>query len=59
LLVTLLSPVLPRLAEDAAAFLRSENDWDDLDHPLLNHAIRPYQHLLQRVAVPPDFGGII
>ncbi|MGC8504171.1 MAG: methionine--tRNA ligase [Acidithiobacillus sp.] len=49
LLVTLLSPVLPRLTADAMAFLQTRNDWEGLDQPLLNHPIQPYQHLLQRM----------
>ncbi|MHB8248956.1 MAG: methionine--tRNA ligase [Acidithiobacillus sp.] len=49
LLVTLLSPVLPRLTADAMAFLHTQNDWEGLDQPLLNHPIQPYQHLLQRM----------
>ncbi len=49
LLVTLLSPVLPRLTADAMTFLQSRNDWEGLDQPLLNHSIQPYQHLLQRM----------
>ncbi len=49
LLVTLLSPVLPRLTADAMTFLQTRNDWEGLDQPLLNHSIQPYQHLLQRM----------
>ncbi len=49
LLVTLLSPVLPRLTADAMAFLHTQNDWEGLDQPLLDHPIQPYQHLLQRM----------
>ena len=49
LLITLLSPVLPRLAERSCAFLRCELNWDELRDPLLQHAIEPYSHLLQRM----------
>ncbi|MHB0887852.1 methionine--tRNA ligase [Acidithiobacillus sp.] len=49
LLVTLLSPVLPRLTADAMTFLQTRNDWEGLDQPLLDHPIQPYQHLLQRM----------
>ena len=49
LLITLLSPVLPRLAERSCTFLRCELNWDELRDPLLQHAIEPYSHLLQRM----------
>ena len=49
LLINLLSPVLPRLAERSCAFLRCELSWDQLRDPLLQHAIEPYSHLLQRM----------
>ncbi|MEL5848783.1 MAG: methionine--tRNA ligase [Candidatus Igneacidithiobacillus chanchocoensis] len=49
LLITLLSPVLPRLSQRAFDFLRSELAWDAVAHPLLGHEIAPFTHLLQRM----------
>jgi methionyl-tRNA synthetase len=49
LLITLLSPVLPRLSQRAFDFLRSELAWDAVAQPLLGHEIAPYSHLLQRM----------
>ncbi len=49
LLATLLSPVVPRLAERSMAFLQCTLDWDALETPLLGHAIQVYDHLLQRM----------
>ncbi|MBU2753735.1 methionine--tRNA ligase [Acidithiobacillus sp. CV18-2] len=49
LLITLLSPVLPRLAQRSCAFLRCELSWDGVQQPLLAHGIEPYSHLLQRM----------
>jgi methionyl-tRNA synthetase len=46
-----LAPVLPRLAGDAAAFLRADvAAWSDAGTPLPEgHAIAPYRHLMTRV----------
>ena len=50
LLMIYLSPVLPKIAADAAAFLQVPPwQWDDLHKPLLNHTIARFQPLLQRV----------
>ncbi len=49
LLVTLLSPVVPQLAERSMAFLQSTLDWNALETPLLGHTIQVYEHLLQRM----------
>jgi len=52
-LITLLSPVIPRTAEAAGEFLRRPvsrpGDWDALDEPLTSHRIGRYDHLLKRV----------
>ena len=52
-LITCLSPVLPRTAQGAEAFLNCTvsqgGDWDALDEPLVSHRIDKYDHLLQRV----------
>ncbi len=49
ILVTLLSPVIPELAHKSLAFLQTELSWTGLAQPLLQHAIQPYTHLLQRM----------
>jgi len=52
-LMTYLSPVLPRAAGQAAMFLNRSvshaGDWYALDTPLLSHCIGPYDHLMTRV----------
>ncbi len=49
-LVTYLAPVLPRLFEDAAKFLRAERlDWDSVQAPLLDHRIDRFTPLMQRI----------
>jgi methionyl-tRNA synthetase len=46
----LLAPVLPRVAVDAAAFLRAPLDrWDALGRPLLDHVIGDYAPLFTRI----------
>lgn len=50
LLITYLKPVLPRMAEASELFLNCEPlTWDSPKTPLLNHDIRPFKPLLQRV----------
>jgi len=50
LLTLFLSPVLPRLTNQAAAFLGVPNlTWKDVDKLLLRHSITPYQHLMTRI----------
>ena len=50
LLITYLKPVLPRMAEASELFLNCEPlTWDSPNSPLLNHDIRPFTPLLQRV----------
>jgi len=49
LLVTLLSPVVPRLARRSLDFLHCSLDWEATSEPLLDHEIAPYRHLLQRM----------
>lgn len=45
-----LKPVLPQISHEAEAFLDcSALTWADLERPLLNHVIKPYQALLNRV----------
>ncbi len=49
-LIILLKPVLPRLAEQAEAFLRSGDlGWDDLGNNLLDHAIDRFKPLMTRI----------
>ncbi len=51
-LILMLSPVLPATAAKAVDFLNlpRADDWHALDEPLpAGHAIKPYQHLMQRV----------
>lgn len=50
LLITYLKPVLPRMAEASEHFLNcSPLTWESPKTPLLNHEIRPFTPLLQRV----------
>lgn len=50
LLTIYLKPVLPKLAESVEVFLNVEPlQWADAQHNLLNHHIKPYQHLMQRI----------
>ncbi len=50
LLTLYLKPILPVLAEKVEAFLNiAPLGWDDSHHILLDHEIRPYQHLAKRV----------
>lgn len=49
-LATYLQPVLPNTAKKVADFLRiDELSWDTLSNPLLNHAIAPFEPLMQRI----------
>jgi len=52
-LITYLSPVLPRTAEAAGEFLgcsvSKSGDWDALDEPLIAHRVGRYDHLMKRV----------
>ncbi|MBO9883037.1 methionine--tRNA ligase [Xanthomonas sp. D-109] len=49
-LAAALKPVLPRTCAEAEAFLSSPlTAWDDLDAPLLAHAIQPYAPLFTRI----------
>lgn len=49
-LMVYLAPVLPKMAREAAQFLRTElRDWNEVARPLLDHAIEPYQPLAQRL----------
>ncbi|SCK04998.1 methionine--tRNA ligase [Vogesella sp. LIG4] len=50
LLTLYLKPVLPKLAESVEAFLDiAPLQWADAQQLLLNHTIKPYQHLMQRI----------
>ena len=49
-LVGFLKPVMPNLAAGAEAFLQAPiSRWEQLDTPLLNHAIRTYEALATRL----------
>ncbi|NCX94460.1 MAG: methionine--tRNA ligase, partial [Gammaproteobacteria bacterium] len=49
-LIILLKPVLPRLAEEAQAFLNVPDlKWADLTTPLLNHTICDFKPLMTRI----------
>ena len=49
-LVILLKPVLPRLAAEAEAFLKlPEQQWRDLETPLLDHEINKFKPLMTRI----------
>lgn len=50
LLTIYLKPILPKIAEDAAAFLNIPPlTWEDSKSLLTDHTIKPYQHLAARV----------
>jgi methionyl-tRNA synthetase len=49
-LMIYLKPILPRMAENAEAFLDSEvRLWCDVNEPLLDHEIKGFQRLMSRV----------
>ena len=49
-LSVLLKPVLPEMAARVEAFLQVEPlQWEDLQRPLLDHAIAPYPRLMNRI----------
>jgi methionyl-tRNA synthetase len=50
-IATYLSPILPRLGEQARTLLSVEGGprWDLAATPLEGHPVAPFQHLLQRV----------
>ena len=50
LLMIYLKPVLPKVAQDAEAFLQVQPlTWGDIHHPLLGHSIGRFKPLMQRV----------
>ncbi len=49
LLITFLSPILPRMAENSAAFLNCQLSWSAIETPLLSHAINEFKPLMVRV----------
>lgn len=52
LLTVLLQPILPDTASRALTFLNlGPQTWADLQTPLLDHAIQPFQPLLSRISV--------
>jgi methionyl-tRNA synthetase len=48
-LMIYLQPVLPMMAERAAAYLRCSLDWDQLDQLLLDHQLAEFEPLMQRI----------
>jgi len=48
-LITMLSPVVPRLADGSAELFGSPLAWDALDTPRLDCAINAYKHLMARI----------
>ncbi|UDG79120.1 Methionine--tRNA ligase [Candidatus Ecksteinia adelgidicola] len=49
ILVIYLKPVLPKLAERSEVFLNNELHWAKFSEPLLNHRIRIFSMLFQRI----------
>ncbi|MEE4279585.1 MAG: methionine--tRNA ligase [Halieaceae bacterium] len=49
ILMIYLAPVLPRMAERAAAYLRCELNWSTIEHSLLDHELGTFEPLMQRV----------
>ncbi|AYB49405.1 methionine--tRNA ligase [Candidatus Williamhamiltonella defendens] len=49
ILMTYLKPVLPALSERSEAFLNTELTWDSINEPLLNHEIKPFKALFNRI----------
>jgi methionyl-tRNA synthetase len=49
ILMTYLAPVLPAMAGRAAAYLRCELRWPDLDASLLDHELGVFEPLMQRI----------
>lgn len=53
ILVLYLKPILPKLAQDSAAFLNLDSlEWQDLPKVLEGHNINKFKALLQRVEMP-------
>ncbi|MBD8213677.1 methionine--tRNA ligase [Erwinia persicina] len=48
-IMTLLKPVIPRLAERAEEFLNIELTWDSIHNPLVNHKINNFKALYGRI----------
>jgi methionyl-tRNA synthetase len=49
-LMIYLKPILPKMAANTEAFLNcAPLMWQDIDHPLLNHQIRPFKTLMKRI----------
>ncbi|MBT3220856.1 MAG: methionine--tRNA ligase [Proteobacteria bacterium] len=48
-LITCLSPVVPKLAGQSQALLKTPLDWHQLDQPLLGATIEPFKALMYRI----------
>jgi methionyl-tRNA synthetase len=51
ILMVYLKPVLPKLAEQAEAFLQDELNWDSAQSVLVGHNINKFKALMQRVEI--------
>ncbi len=49
ILLVYLKPVLPKLTQDAEAFLNDTLSWESAQHVLTNHQVNKFKALLQRV----------
>lgn len=49
ILITYLKPVMPKLAEQAEAFLNDALTWESAQQPLYNHAINKFKPMMQRI----------
>ncbi|ARC53117.1 methionine--tRNA ligase [Candidatus Riesia pediculischaeffi] len=51
ILMTYLSPILPKLAEKSAKFLNYpfHTRWNSIEYPLLNHRINDFEHLIKKI----------
>ncbi|MYA30574.1 MAG: methionine--tRNA ligase [Gammaproteobacteria bacterium] len=50
-LMTYIAPVLPDISSKAAAFLRSDLNWNDVDEPLLDESIAVFKPLAGRISL--------
>jgi len=48
-LMTYLKPIIPTLATEVEDFLQCKLTWEGRQKPLVNHAIKPFKPLLQRI----------
>ena len=49
ILMTYIKPIMPNMAQEAAAFLNTELNWHTLATPLVNHQINPFKALITRI----------